>query len=1254
VNRRIIGLVIAVVLVVVLVLAILIPLTLRKENQASNNPSPLSSCPVGYSGHFCDEPVCISMCHQGDCVRPNTCNCNSGWTGLACDQAICEMSCSLHGNCTAPDTCTCENGWQGMTCEMPFAPGFNPTVRYIYNISISHTMESNTMMNTDSYTNGVDVQQFLSNVNITFSISTVQRKTNESIGMLRILNAICHSDFGKQITDLKNDTCDQVLKNLLRIEIMFSQDMMTGKIINIYYNSSTKAQANLIALLLSFIDCKTAPSNEDRIEETSTNDGKQTYLLRHRLKSENGMGCFNFKREVKNEENMITDREEKKICMGETGAPQIITMSEFFEIGKNMNVNDSINGDESNLSPLPSCKGRVFAIGSLVSMKKMTEAELEDELENVQMVLAFKNIQSSPIDEFAFRRISMEEEYKYSNAPQKIGHLLRHPFPNLRLSLGLDLVRKNQYTISIIGKMIFSQSVTDRDSRSLLIAILGSSQTLSGQKILMQLLNAKEKVNGDHYLALGSVAQMIKPSEDMVSLMRKLLSNTLDEDVKTRAVLVLGVLGNRGLDQKVVPILTEKLFQNNVPHDEICLLISALGNTHSEKALKPLSKVLENMETFYKILCLRALKNIPGQKSYKLVLHALLNTRNKTVALQCIKTLKYKGNWINKNASNSILQIAYNTKDVGIIFAIKHMFLQLHEHGICTEKQKEDFHSKSLKINEIIFKLQNPEVQLFELKRESQNFGVYFNMSVDSQIRGSEYDFNANSNLGIKVFGKRINVLEAGSANSLVDSGMFMSSVFMTLNLFGREYDLFMKSWRFELNLGIVEGDPCKANNGVIRHTLSEHFQFRNFTFTYGIFGIASINLKVGVSAPVSFGYGFSIVGNDGDLVPQQVNVVAKPEANLTTSVTASVGGTLARFGVRGDIDVLTGSVQTNVALNLQNRNFCHFVDVNGHVLQGSLYIFGQVGFSLFERKFERKLFDWTGVNISRTVTESFCCSKVFHSTKETPIRRCSMLYPILSNTSGVSCNRKMSESLSVLTSVRTCLNSVNSSGCPTGLTKALTNEGIHIFGLKSLNQLKKSYVLTTKHIMPILITNTGDYYGLDRSGNVVQVNEYDNVTKVKLSLINLLASLVYSPEIKQVYGSLIKKQSLSQQPPTLSVVKSTSKVLDLRPYCYKMIAICENIKMGKMYHGDRMTFTENKEIKSFNDKEACSGYIKSNGIRYPFYCEAYPFSFTLQGGSGATVMSVNVMERDVKMEAFHAFIRSSGLKGGDSFVVIV
>ncbi|XP_061178287.1 uncharacterized protein LOC133186915 [Saccostrea echinata] len=1195
------------------------------------------------------------MCHYGDCVRPDTCSCDPGWTGNACNQAMCDMPCTRHGMCTAPNTCTCENGWQGMTCEMPFAPGFNPTKIYIYNISISSTMEWDIMMNTNSFRSNDDTRQFLSNVNLTFSISTVKTQTNYSIGMLTILNAICHSDFGNQTKDFQNATCDQhSAKNLLQTKVMFSQDLTTGKIMHVYYNSSTEDQAIFIARLLRFIDCKTAPSNVESMEEKSASDGKQIILLRNGLKSEIGLQCFNFTRLVKNKENMITDREEKKVCLGETGAPQRIIMSEFYIIGKNRSEDDrdSLSEDEMNLSPLPSFKGHVFAVGHLVSMKTMANDALEDELESAHLDLASDNIKSSSIDELAFRKISTEKEYKHDIVYQDIKNVLRHPSKNLRLSLGLALVRKSESAISIIRKMIFSQNLLEKESRSLLIAILGSSQTFSGQKILMQMLDAEEKVKGDHYLALGSVAQMLKPSEDIITILSKLMRDALDDEVKTRAVLVLGVLGSRGLDNKVIPILNKELFKNNVTHDDKCMLISALGNTHSEKALQPLSNFVKSKDTFYKILSIRALKNIPGYKSYELVLDALLKTRNKKVALRCLKTLTSKGKWISQNDSDAILQIAYGTKDLEILIAIQNTFLGLLE-GY-TEKQKQDFQFKLKVINEIIVQLQNLEVHAFEIKRETQNFGVYFDMSVDSEKRGYELDFNGNSNFDIKVFGKRVNVLRAGTDNSYVDSGVFMSSVYMILNLFGHDYVLYMKSWKFSLNLFTKEGNPCQPNSGNIMHTFPEYFHFGDLLFTYGIPYIASINLKVGIVGSVSFGFGFDVKGNDGNMLPQQVIVIGKPEAKLTATASAYTSAVLVSAGVKGVIDVLTGSIQTNVALNLQQRNFCHLVRAEVGMLQGALFIFAEVGFSIFKKTYEIEIYNWPGSKVSKTVSESFCCANAFQSPSKAAVQSYNLLYPALSNVTELSYQRKISEALSVLTSIKTCMNSVNKDDCPLGPVQGLLNRGVYIFDPLLSKQFKENYVLTTLHIIPLLLANSGDYYGLDRKGNMVQVHEYGKVRQVMLPLINLLASLIYSPEIKQVYGGIMKNQVLLQQHPKRSLVKSTSNVLDLRPYCSKMMAICANIKMGKMDHGDTMTFTENKEIQSFNDKEACSAFIKSNGIRYPYYCEAYPFSFTLQGGSGATVMSVNVMEREVKMEAFNTFIKSSGLKGGDSFVVLV
>lgn len=183
-------------------------------------------------------------------MRPGTCHCDVGWTGDKCDVAICGMPCTSHGNCTAPDTCTCERGWQGMTCEMPFAPGFQPQMRYVYNLSLSYTMESDILMKTNDSTpfRGLDVWNFLSEVNITFSVTAFPRESNISIAVLRILNAVCFSEYKNQTkAAFKNLTCNQDSTNSLsKIIVLFSQNLSTGKILNVYYNASTEAEATFI------------------------------------------------------------------------------------------------------------------------------------------------------------------------------------------------------------------------------------------------------------------------------------------------------------------------------------------------------------------------------------------------------------------------------------------------------------------------------------------------------------------------------------------------------------------------------------------------------------------------------------------------------------------------------------------------------------------------------------------------------------------------------------------------------------------------------------------------------------------------------------------------------------------------------------------------------------------------------------------------------------------------------------------------
>lgn len=133
-------------------------------------------------------------------------------------------------------------------------------MRYVYTLTLSYKMESDIVINTDESQKlkGSEVWNFLSNVNITFSISSLARELNISYCLLKILKAECFSD-NKNETEstFENLTCNEnATKPLLRLEGLFSQNLTTGKIIHLYYNNNTEKETIVIARILRFLDCQ--------------------------------------------------------------------------------------------------------------------------------------------------------------------------------------------------------------------------------------------------------------------------------------------------------------------------------------------------------------------------------------------------------------------------------------------------------------------------------------------------------------------------------------------------------------------------------------------------------------------------------------------------------------------------------------------------------------------------------------------------------------------------------------------------------------------------------------------------------------------------------------------------------------------------------------------------------------------------------------------------------------------------------------
>uniref|UniRef100_A0A8C1SBI8 Sushi, von Willebrand factor type A, EGF and pentraxin domain-containing protein 1 n=1 Tax=Cyprinus carpio TaxID=7962 RepID=A0A8C1SBI8_CYPCA len=83
------------------------------------------SCPDGWMGRFCEEPICILPClNGGRCVAPYQCECPIGWTGTRCHNAVCSMPCLNGGRCIRPNRCHCSQGWGGYDCSRKRRSGY--------------------------------------------------------------------------------------------------------------------------------------------------------------------------------------------------------------------------------------------------------------------------------------------------------------------------------------------------------------------------------------------------------------------------------------------------------------------------------------------------------------------------------------------------------------------------------------------------------------------------------------------------------------------------------------------------------------------------------------------------------------------------------------------------------------------------------------------------------------------------------------------------------------------------------------------------------------------------------------------------------------------------------------------------------------------------------------------------------------------------------------------------------------------------
>ncbi|XP_042183095.1 sushi, von Willebrand factor type A, EGF and pentraxin domain-containing protein 1 isoform X4 [Oncorhynchus tshawytscha] len=83
------------------------------------------SCPEGWMGRLCEEPICILPClNGGRCVAPYQCECPTGWMGTRCHSAVCLSPCLNGGRCIRPNRCQCSPGWNGHDCSRKRKSGY--------------------------------------------------------------------------------------------------------------------------------------------------------------------------------------------------------------------------------------------------------------------------------------------------------------------------------------------------------------------------------------------------------------------------------------------------------------------------------------------------------------------------------------------------------------------------------------------------------------------------------------------------------------------------------------------------------------------------------------------------------------------------------------------------------------------------------------------------------------------------------------------------------------------------------------------------------------------------------------------------------------------------------------------------------------------------------------------------------------------------------------------------------------------------